>query len=75
MVDTYATTNNLLVLAGSNYCDGESFRGLSVAGKTVEPTFRFLNNMQRVRASWFNCHVSLKYTQKYIDFIDFLFVD
>ncbi|KAJ3648254.1 hypothetical protein Zmor_020071 [Zophobas morio] len=59
VVDTYATTNNLLVLAGSNYCDGESFRGLSVAGKTVEPTFRFLNNKQRVRASWFNCHTDL----------------
>ncbi|EFA03321.1 WD repeat-containing protein 89-like Protein [Tribolium castaneum] len=62
IVDVHGGANSMLVLAGSNYCDGECFRGLTVVGNAVKPALGFPANKQRVRSSWSNLNINLLLT-------------
>ncbi|XP_018576650.1 WD repeat-containing protein 89 [Anoplophora glabripennis] len=55
-------TNHLLVLAGSNYRDGECLRSLQMKCAELQPAYGFYCNKQRVRSSWYNSNINILLT-------------
>ncbi|KAJ8926996.1 hypothetical protein NQ314_020557 [Rhamnusium bicolor] len=54
--------NYLLVLAGSNYNDGECIRGIQIKNGQTQPAVGFKENKQRVRSSWYNENTNMLLT-------------